>query len=976
MNYQINHPLGESPLWRIASRCAAVVGILLSPNLVSAQSTNISANEADENIVLLSPFEVSADVEGDYSVSETLAGSRLRSNVKDVGAAMTIMTKTFMDDLGATDLMEVANFVPNVEALTTQESGQDDNTGTFRPQRFRIRGIFTEAQARNYFTDTIGQMVPGDSYNLERVTFSSGANSILFGAANPAGIINQTTARAVLDRKFSEIGFQTDNYGSVRFELKHNQPLVEDRLAIRFAYLNQDKEGWREPEWKQDERIYVAAKFKITDKTTFQANFESWDSARNVPYWGPSRNLFGRWTDAGMPLVPYTGVNPNPIEGVRTYAGANLTAILYGSAGQTDLAPSWLHHPVSDFNRESVTNHNRQTVPFDFAGDDNLAGNLRVDERWGTNWDASIEHQFTKDLNMQLAFYESTQRQDLWISWSANQIWADAASTLIDGSPNPDAGRYYVNAGVMQLRDFEFNNQTFRWTTSYKLDLLEVNKYLGRHQFALMYEDREGSRGTDRGQLFNTDPNRVNPNYLAGANKPRPVFYVNRDGQSTGPIPDTRNMAEYISQFPNITGEWANFTTGTWDENYQTSYLAAVQSNFFNDRLITTFGYRVDEQDFYNIAGSRWLREDRGFYLSYRDMGSVDAERVDDVSGISEDTYSAGAVYHLIESRGSLDYLSLAYNQSTNFEPSSGAPNYQGGIRGPSQGETQDFGIKFGLFGNKLEGNLNYFESGQVGARLTGIGYVTNGFNAIYEGLEEVTGDPAWLSRVLDNQTQNGDIFDNDAKGIALQFAYSPSRNWRIAFAASRDETVKSNIAPSSTLYIAENAPGLRSSVGATVLPDGRTVNEVLTDIDLQHARTLGQAGTQPLNQRQYKLSLNTNYSFREGRLRGWDIGGNLLWQDEPIIGWARDANGDIIPSERFYGDSMLNVGLALGYRTKIMNDKVTWITRLNVRNLFDDTDLQPAQAEESAAGSRVPLIYAYNFREPRSFILSTRFQF
>ncbi len=973
MNNQVNNRSDIASLRRYVCHLAA---LLVTPIFLSAQSTEEVFDEVEESIVVLSPFEVSADIEGDYVATETLAGSRLRSDTKDVGAAVSILTKTFLDDLGASDIMEVADFVPNVEALTTQESGMDDNTGTYRPQRFRIRGLFTEAQARNYFTETIGQMVPADSYNLERVTFSSGANSILFGAANPAGILNQTTARAVLDRKFSEVGFRTDNYGSVRFEFKHNQPIIEDKFALRFAYLNQDREGWREPEWKEDERFYVAGKFQLTDKTTLQANFESWDSARNVPYWGLSRNLFGRWEDAGMPVVPYTGTNPNPIEGIRTFGGANLTAIIFGSAGQTDLAPSWLHHPVSDFNRESVTNHNRQTVPFDFAGDDNLAGDLRVDERWGTIWDASIEHQFTEDLNMQIAFYEANQRQDLWISWSANQIYADAASTLNDGSPNPDAGRYYVNAGVMQLRDFEFDNQTFRWTTSYNLDLTEVNKYLGRHQIALMYEDREGWRGTDRAQLFNTDPNRPNANYLAGANKPRPVFYVNQDGRSTGPIPDTRTMAEYISQFDNVTGEWANFNTGTFDENFQTSYLAAMQSNFFNDRLVTTLGFRIDQQDFYNIEGSRWLREDRGFYLSYRDMGEVGTERVDDVSGIEEDTYSVGGVYHLLENRGALDYLSLAYNQSTNFEPSAGAPNYQGGIRGPSQGETQDFGIKFGMFDGKMQGNLNYFQSGQVGARLTGIGFVTTGFNAIYEGMEEVTGDASWLDRVLNGQTSNGDTFDNDAEGLTFQLAYNPTRNWRIAFAASQDETIQSNIGPSSTLYITENAPGLRSSVGTTVLPDGRTVNEVLDDIEFQHARVRGQAGSQPLNQREYKFSLNTNYTFREGALEGWEIGGNLLWQDKPVIGWARDANLDIIPTQPFYGDSLLNVGLALGYRTKILNDKVTWITRLNIRNLFDDTDLQPTQAEESALGSGVPLVYAYNFREPRSFILSTRFQF
>jgi hypothetical protein len=119
-----------------------------------------------------------------------------------------------------------------------------------------------------------------------------------------------------------------------------------------------------------------------------------------------------------------------------------------------------------------------------------------------------------------------------------------------------------------------------------------------------------------------------------------------------------------------------------------------VQSHFLNDRLVTTLGSRIDQQDAWDLSGADWQKDADGWHLPIREL-TVQPSKAEDISGIEEGTYSIGAVYHLLRGKGALDYMSLSFNKSTNFEPVPGFPNFQGGFRGPSTGETQDFGVRF-----------------------------------------------------------------------------------------------------------------------------------------------------------------------------------------------------------------------------------------------------------------------------------------
>ena len=62
-----------------------------------------SPEKQEEEVVTLSPFQVTASETVGYSASTTLAGIRLNTELKDIGSAITVVTPEFLKDVGATE---------------------------------------------------------------------------------------------------------------------------------------------------------------------------------------------------------------------------------------------------------------------------------------------------------------------------------------------------------------------------------------------------------------------------------------------------------------------------------------------------------------------------------------------------------------------------------------------------------------------------------------------------------------------------------------------------------------------------------------------------------------------------------------------------------------------------------------------------------------------------------------------------------
>jgi len=248
----------------------------------------IHAQQEDEAVYDLSPFTISEEETVGYQATTTLAGSRLKTNLRDVGAAVSVLTKEIFNDTGATDASTILALTANTEVSGPNGNFVDVSFSASRPnpseqQRMpqnsqRVRGLAKASLTRGFFLTDI----PFDSYNSDRVTINRGPNSLLFGIGEPGGVINNAVNGASLGQNFGELSIRVGERGSHRTSVNYNKVLIEDRLALRFSALNEKTEYKQRPTYESDERFYVALNLTLFknegsdffDKTDIRGNFE------------------------------------------------------------------------------------------------------------------------------------------------------------------------------------------------------------------------------------------------------------------------------------------------------------------------------------------------------------------------------------------------------------------------------------------------------------------------------------------------------------------------------------------------------------------------------------------------------------------------------------------------------------------------------------------------------------------------------
>ena len=73
----------------------------------------------ESDTLQLSPFEVRTDKDTGYTATNTLAGSRLNTSLRDTPAAISVFTKEFLDDIGAINVTEALEYGLNGSKATT-----------------------------------------------------------------------------------------------------------------------------------------------------------------------------------------------------------------------------------------------------------------------------------------------------------------------------------------------------------------------------------------------------------------------------------------------------------------------------------------------------------------------------------------------------------------------------------------------------------------------------------------------------------------------------------------------------------------------------------------------------------------------------------------------------------------------------------------------------------------------------------------
>ncbi|MEO6002581.1 MAG: TonB-dependent receptor plug domain-containing protein [Opitutus sp.] len=282
-----------------------------------AQQTAPKPPVEDEEVVVLSPFEVSATDDQGYTASTTLAGNRLNTEVRDIGNAVTVITKQFLNDIGATDNKTLLQYTTNTEVggFYGNFAGFGDGAHLDESSRFtnpnsntRVRGLTSADNTREYFLTDI----PWEGYNVDGVDLQRGPNSILFGQGSPAGIIN-VRLKAASFKDSNEVTLRYGSFGSTRFTLDVNKVLIKNELAFRISAVRNDEEYKQDPAYALQKRLYGAVRWepgflkKGSARTILKVNVEFGDIQSNNPRQLPPTDSITPWFLTGT----YAGRNVN-----------------------------------------------------------------------------------------------------------------------------------------------------------------------------------------------------------------------------------------------------------------------------------------------------------------------------------------------------------------------------------------------------------------------------------------------------------------------------------------------------------------------------------------------------------------------------------------------------------------------------------------------------------------------------------------
>lgn len=544
-----------------------VLALLLCASLAHGQAVApaTAAAPKPEEVLVLSPFVVTSEQDTGYAATDTLAGTRLRTNLGDLATSIQVVTKSLLQDTGSTnarDILvyttstEVAGSGGNFAAASTNATGSTNERANFRVPQTRIRGLAGADLTRDFFSTSI----PFDAYNTDRVEINRGANAALFGLGSPAGIINNSLALAQ-QRNFGSASVQIGSYGSHRETFDLNMAPGAG-LAVRAAGVYDDEKFRQMPAFARERRGYLAALWEpaflqkkgILSGSAVRANYESGrrnsNSPRTMtpgenisrwfslgkPTWDPptsnlttaDRNIFSHtltftlatlWPDPNRP-VPGQGtvgiVNPSRPPSATT--GLPIFAT-YGALTRLRqhldriggdpfiLAPALSNSNVFDFRHYMLDGPNKHEF-IDF-----------------NVFNASVEFRLLKDtLGVEAAYNREDFKSGAvdWLpgGWTDGEFIIDFNLRMFDGTPNPNYGRPYFDS--KSVTDFSLTErETKRATAYYNFDTRDLvgerwGAWLGKHTLTFAATEQSGRVFNKAGSTYIPDMEMLKYQGVAG----------------------------------------------------------------------------------------------------------------------------------------------------------------------------------------------------------------------------------------------------------------------------------------------------------------------------------------------------------------------------------------------------------------------------------------------------------------------------
>ncbi|MGE5501019.1 MAG: TonB-dependent receptor domain-containing protein, partial [Ignavibacteriales bacterium] len=244
--------------------------VLFTPDLAAAKTTRGVSGATDQQLALAQlldgtglTFQRSGDTflitradapqsgsaAGDGADAGTVAAlvvtaQKKEENIQDVPIAISAFTEKSLQEQKIEGGFDLLKAIPNVTF----------SKNNFSSYNFSIRGIGTKAVSVTTdpgvavaFNNTAlirNRLFEQEYFDVERVEVLRGPQGTLYGRNATAGVINVISAKPDMQDFKGWLKGEVGNYHAKRLSAMVNVPLVDDKLAIRFAGALTDRAGY------------------------------------------------------------------------------------------------------------------------------------------------------------------------------------------------------------------------------------------------------------------------------------------------------------------------------------------------------------------------------------------------------------------------------------------------------------------------------------------------------------------------------------------------------------------------------------------------------------------------------------------------------------------------------------------------------------------------------------------------------------
>ncbi len=447
-------------------------------------------------------------------------------------------------------------------------------------------------------------------------------------------------------------------------------------------------------------------------------------------------------------------------------------------------------------------------------------------------------------------------------------IYVDVNEKTLDGGPNPYFKRPYIQATAPSSTrrpesiDIQSADLAYQFTPN---NLPRWLSWIGQQRFGSHAEvDRSNNTGFQSAQRVTSDHVWINPaNRINTQGIAQRFFLGDNVGQNVDRAPTfLRNLnGTYpLTWFNNRTGTWTNepVTVTTQLNNGQgarqrtetRTLNATAQSFFFNDRLVTTVGFRRDRQRSRTGAGA-FVNSGTGLAdLSNTNVFGLaqgfvtPSGTVINLPGWVEqagDTKTYGAVLK------ATSWLNFHFNKSDSFAPQVVRQSVGLGNVPNPRGFATEWGVSVSALQGKFNVRINRFQTKELNSRGSEVGTLGNRYldmegrpdpsnnlqepsfrffttniargRLIAQGIANPTDaqlfplvaalmapygtdrarNEQWLTRLIFSgpiQPQTVGTTDVSSEGYEFEATYNPTRNWRIKFTGSQTQAQDDRVSP------------------------------------------------------------------------------------------------------------------------------------------------------------------------------------